>query len=192
MNQKEHDGMEKFLIVLVAVYNLALLFFSLLWLFTNSFRGFKSSLTTISQFEVNETVTYGLFFSGILGGAFYCLRSLYQRLGETFTPLETSANNLSVGLNIKTWFFWYLYRPIQGGVLALILLALLNSSLISLKDLTAESLKSYYALIAVGFLSGFGSHELIHKIQEVIQVVFAKAKIGSTNSESKVKENNNK
>ena len=32
---------------------------------------------------------------------------------------------------------------------------------------------------------------VIQKIQEVIQVVFAKAKIGNTNSESKVKENNN-
>lgn len=191
MNQKKHDGLDKFLIVLVAIYNLTIIAFSLLWLFTNSFRVFKNSLTAITELEVNETITYGLFFSGLLGGSFYCLRSLYQRLGDTFTPITQEPDNLAKSLNIKTWFFWYLYRPIQGGVLSLILLSLLNSSLISIKQLTPESLKSYYTLIAIGFLSGFGSHELIQKIQEVIQVVFAKAKIGNTNSESKVKENNN-
>lgn len=191
MIQKKHDGTEMFLIVLIALYNLAILFIALLWIFTNSFRGFKSSLSTISLLDVNETITYGLFFSGLLGGSFYCLRSLYQRLGETFTPIGNVTVTPSSGLNIKTWFFWYLYRPIQGGVLALILLSLLNSNLISVKQLTHEDLKSYFTLIALGFLSGFGSHELIQKIQEVISVVFAKAKLGGTNSEDKVKENNN-
>ncbi|MNY10785.1 hypothetical protein D3C86_1437810 [compost metagenome] len=94
------------------------------------------------------------------------------------------------GINIKTWFFWYLYRPIQGGVLALILLSLLNSNLISIKQFTPENIKSYYTLISIGFLSGFGSHELIHKIEEIIKVVFAKAKLGASNAEAKVKDNN--
>ena len=60
-------------------------------------------------------------------------------------------------LNMKPWFFWYLYRPVQGGVLALILLTLMNSQLITLQKLDAERLKSFYTLVAFGFLCGFGS-----------------------------------
>lgn len=190
MENIKHDKLDKSLIILIAIYNLALLVTSLLWLFTNSFRYFKSSLTSLTLLEVNETVTYGLFFSGILGGSFYCLRGLYQRLGEAYTPISNQEPTPNKTFNVKVWFFWYLYRPLQGGVLALILLALINSSLISIKQFTEESLKSYYTLIALGFLSGFGSHELIHKIQEIIQVLFAKSKIATTNSETKAKENN--
>ena len=190
METKKHDWLDYLLIVLVGLYNLAILFFTIIWLFTNYFLENKKLLTSISELGVNEGVTYGLFFSGLLGGSFYCLRKFYQRLGDTFTPISPDPTNIARGINIKTWFFWYLYRPIQGGVLALILLSLLNSNLISIKQFTAENIKSYYALISIGFLSGFGSHELIHKIEEIIKVLFAKAKLGSSNAESKVKENN--
>lgn len=190
MTTKKHDSVDYFLIVLVGLYNLTLLLFTIVWLFTNFFKEYKTTLSSISELEVNEGVTYGLFFSGILGGSFYCLRKFYQRLGDTFTPISPDPNNLARGINIKTWFFWYLYRPIQGGVLALILLSLLNSNLISIKQFTPENIKSYYTLISLGFLSGFGSHELIHKIEEIIKVLFAKAKLNTSNAETKVKENN--
>jgi hypothetical protein len=190
METKKHDWLDYLLIVIVGLYNLTILFFTIIWLFTNYFLENKKLLTSISELGVNEGVTYGLFFSGLLGGSFYCLRKFYQRLGDTFTPISPDPTNIARGINIKTWFFWYLYRPIQGGVLALILLSLLNSNLISIKQFTAENIKSYYALISIGFLSGFGSHELIHKIEEIIKVLFAKAKLGNSNAESKVKENN--
>lgn len=191
MKNTKHDTIDKLLIVLIALYNLGVLFISILWLFTNSFKGYKHSLSKIDHLEINETVTYGLFFAGALGGAFYCLRGLYQRLGEAYTPVNGKEPDPKGVFNVKVWFFWYFYRPIQGGVLALICLALLNSSLLSIKELNSEQLKSFYTLIAVGFLAGFGSHELIHKVQEIIQVVFAKSKVTtSSNSETKVKENN--
>lgn len=185
MTTKKHDRVDYFLIVFVGLYNLTLLIFTIVWLFTNFFKEYKTTLSSISELEVNEGVTYGLFFSGILGGSFYCLRKFYQRLGDTFTPISPDPNNLARGINIKTWFFWYLYRPIQGGVLALILLSLLNSNLISIKQFTTENIKSYYTLISIGFLAGFGSHELIHKIEEIIKVLFAKAKLNSSNAENK-------
>jgi uncharacterized membrane protein YciS (DUF1049 family) len=92
---------------------------------------------------------------------------------------------------MKPWIFWYIYRPIQGGVLALITLALINSQLITLKYFDAKNLQSFYTLIALGFLCGFGSHEVIHKIQEVIKVVFAKAMDTGSNSDKKIRENQN-
>lgn len=191
MNNK-HSGFDVFLIILVIAYNVALQAVALIWLFTNGFQGMKVSLTTIVGFEINENVTYALFLSGVLGGTFYCLRSIYQRLGEAYTPIDNKATEPTKVFNIKAWLFWYLYRPMQGGVLALIILSLVNSSLLSIKQLTPDNMKSFYTLIAVGFLAGFGSHELIHKIQELINVLFAKAKVTSTSSEDKVKENNGK
>lgn len=190
MTTKKHDWIDYLLFILVGLYNLILLLFAILWLFTNYFKEYKTTLSSVAELSVNEGVTYGLFFSGLLGGSFYCLRKFYQRLGDTFTPISLEPNNLSRGMNIKTWFFWYLYRPIQGGVLALILLSLLNSNLITIKQFTPENIKSYYTLISLGFLSGFGSHELIHKIEEIIKVIFAKAKLGASNAEAKVKDNN--
>ena len=191
MNKPKFDWIDFTLAAFVAIYNLGILFIALLWLFTNVFEGYKGSLGNVADLEINEKVTYSLFLAGALGGAFYCLRALYQRIGDTFTPHNVDPNSLARGLNIKPWFFWYLYRPIQGGVLALILLSLVNANLITTKQFTAESIKSYFVLIAIGFISGFGSHELIHKIQELIQVLFAKSKIGSSNAEAKNKENNN-
>jgi hypothetical protein len=176
------------LVVFAAIYNLAVLAIALLWLFTNKFSTTKASLTNLEMFDVNENVTYGLFLSGALGGAFYCLRALYQRLGQTFTPVEGKPKKTS-NMNMVVWIFWYLYRPIQGGVLALVLLILTKGSLMSIDTANEFTLKSYYALIGLGFLSGFGAHEVIHKIQELIQVLFAKSKFKPSNSKEKVKEN---
>ena len=192
METNKHDNLDKLLIFGAIIFNLAILTISLLWLFTNSFYAVKSRLSVLQAFEVNETITYGLFFSGMLGGSFYCLRAIYQRLGEAYTPVDGEATKPTVILNIKVWLFWYLYRPFQGGVLALILLTLINSNLMTIKTLDGETLKSFYGLVAVGFLAGFGSHELIHKIQEIIMVVFAKSKIKGTTSKEKVEENNGK
>lgn len=191
MENSKHDKFDIALISLVVMYNLALQGITALWIFTNAFGDFKKNLTEIVDFQVNEKITYGLFFSGVLGGSFYCLRAIYQRLGEAYTPVNSISNPKQV-FNIRVWFFWFLYRPLQGGVLALVILSLLNGNLLSIKQLTADNIKPFYGMVAVGFLAGFGSHELIHKIQELIQVLFAKGKIGSSTSEDKVKENNGK
>jgi hypothetical protein len=172
------------------MYELILLLFSTLWLFTNNFSGIKNGLGNLEHIGVNETVTYGLFFSGVLGGSFYCLRAMYQRLGEAYTPIGANKTAPKDTLAIKVWLFWYFYRPIQGGVLALILMALVKSNLLVLQELTEDNFKSFYVLIALGFMAGFGSHEVIHKIYEIIKVVFAKSDIKASTSEDKVKENN--
>jgi hypothetical protein len=185
---KKEKTLEIVLIVVAAFYNLLVLGISLLWIFTNLFSTTKSNLGQLKLFEVNENVTYGLFLAGTLGGAFYCLRALYQRIGETYTPID-GVKSETPTMNMKVWIFWYLYRPIQGGVLALILLVLVKSSLLRIENSPDLNLKSYYIMIGLGFLSGFGAHDVIHKIQELIQVVFAKSRINSSDSKQKIKEN---
>ncbi|MCT4615712.1 MAG: hypothetical protein N4A49_12645 [Marinifilaceae bacterium] len=180
---------ELYLIIVAASYNLIILIISLLWIFTNSFSSIKSKLTIISNFNVNENVTYGMFLAGALGGSFYCLKALYQRIGETFTPVARENAEMGENMNMKAWIFWYLYRPIQAGVLALILLVFMKSNLINLGGNEDFDISHFYTLIGFGFLAGFGSHELIHKIIELIQVIFAKSNLKPNNSKDKIKEN---
>lgn len=189
-NNTRHDLKDKILITIVILYNATLLIMAMLWLFTDSFLYVKLSLSEKNYMGLNEKVTYGLFMAGVLGGTFYCLRSLYQRLGEAYTPIGNKEAEPNKVLNIKVWFFWYLFRPLQGGVLALVLLSLINSHLLVVQKLDENSISSFYTQIAVGFLAGLGSHELIHKIEEIIKVIFAKSKLTGSNSEKKVKENN--
>lgn len=186
----KHTLFDKILIATVILLNLFLLIFSALFLFTNFLKGFKASLGLIDHMGINELVTYGLFLSGVLGGSFYSLRGMYQRLGDAYSPINGIEPKPNKTLNIKVWLFWFLFRPIQGGILALVLLALLKSDLLVIDQLNSEKTKSFYFLIALGFIAGFGSHEVIHKIDELIKVIFAKSKIKATNSEDKVKENN--
>ena len=175
------------LTILMAAYNLGVLVISILWIFTNKFSAWKNSLGQLSTFDVNENVTYGLFLAGALGGSFYCLRAIYQRLADTFTPLDDAKTKTP--MNMKVWSFWYLYRPLEGGVLALILLVLTKSNLLQIQNSQSVDVSSYYTLIGLGFLAGFGAHEVIHKILEIISVIFAKSKIRATDSNEKAKEN---
>jgi hypothetical protein len=190
LKMKKISCFDLILTIIVALYNLGLMFFSLIWIFTNQFKSVKDNLQPLQNFEINENVTFSLFLAGVLGGSFYCLRALYERLGQNFTPVIDEHKTDVDTFNIKVWFFWYLYRPIQGAVLALIILTLINCNLFSQSELDAESMKSYYTLVSVGFLCGFGSHEVMHKIQEIIKVTFAKSIKTGSSSEQKVKENN--
>lgn len=189
----KHDRLDKTLIITVIAVNLTITILSLLWLFTEAFLVFKLTLKDPNQFGLNEKATYGLFAAGALGGASYCLRALYQRLGDAYTrDYQGKEVDPTKILNIKVWFFWYLYRPLQGGIVALVLLALVNSNFLVTEHLSAASISSFYTHIALGFIAGFGTHELIQKIEEIIRVVFAKSAKPAATSEDKIKENEGK
>lgn len=188
----KHDKLDKFLIIIAILVNLALAVITLLWLFTDAFLHFKMQLKTSNYFGLDEKATYALFAAGVLGGSFYCLRAMYQRLGEGYTPVNGNVADPTKILNIKVWFYWYLYRPLQGGILALILLALINSHFLVTDNVNEKTISSFYTHVALGFLAGFGTHELIHKIEELIRVLFAKSRSTGSTSADKVKENEGK
>jgi hypothetical protein len=193
MSRKDHTLLDFFLIGFIALYELAILIFTLLWLFTNTFVSVKSSLSVVEPLGINEHVTYGWLFAGAMGGAFYCLRALYHRLGRAYTPIDSGVD-ISPGdvLNVRTWLIWYLYRPLEGGILSLVLLCLIKSDMLVVGALSTKEMSSYYVLISLGFIAGLGSHELMHKIQEIIQVVFARSMETGSDSNKKVKENEGK
>lgn len=185
-----HRWYDFVLIAVVSAYELGIVLFSLLWLFTNVFQGWKSGFAVVGSSGINEEVSYGLFLSGALGGAFYCLRTLYQRLADAYTPaLGPDGKTPLEQLNVRVWALWYFYRPIQGGALALILLCLVKSHLLVVPELKSENeVSSFFVFVALGFIAGLGTHELIHKILEIIGVIFARSNIKVSTSKDKVRE----
>lgn len=177
MNTQKHTGWDLVILVCIAAYELSICVFTLLWLFTDRLNIRPGVNDVVFDGGPKLTVTYGLFMAGALGGAFYCLRGLYQRLADAYNPAngQPPANPTQV-LNVRVWSLWYLYRPLQGGALALILLCLINSKLLQLGTGDVD-MTSYYVYVALGFLTGVGSHQVMAKIEELIAVMFSKATV---------------
>ncbi len=178
----KHTKIDFLLIFVVIIYNLSLALFAFLWLFTGYLHQIKIDVftDTSNNFLNVQEKLFSFFVSGVLGGAFYCLRALYKRLSDAYTPENLiSKENLpdpTLILNIKVWLFWYLYRPIQSGILSIVVICLFNSGFISINNIDADSISKLYFQVGVGFLIGFGTHDVINKIEEIIKVIFANAK----------------
>lgn len=176
----QHTGWDIFLTILVVVYNLLFVFYALAWLFGPLLDDHKKWFLG-NRFDPNgaEYALSCLFFAGAIGGSFYCLRSIYERLSDAYTrnpvfskvPAGTSPTDV---FNIKVWLFWYFFRPIQSAVVAVVVICLFNQGLLNIGSATAEKSSSIYFQIGLGFLIGFGTHEVLGKIEEVIQVLFAR------------------
>lgn len=186
-NKVLHSKWEIGLIALVVIYEISFVFYSLLWIFGPQLEECKQWILGVKYSrESPEYALSCLFFAGAIGGAFYCLRSIYQRLSDAYTP-NARYSRVPAGtdpktvFNIKVWFFWYFYRPIQSGVLAIVVICLFNQGLINFGSASAEKSGTIYFQIGLGFLIGFGTHQVLDKIEEVIGVLFAK-KAGSNNT----------
>ena len=185
---KRHTNFDIGLIIFIAIYNLGIIATSLFWLFTTVLDSNKESIFgEITNDNILVQFSY-FFFAGLIGGAFYCLRALYQRLSDAYTPQHIDKvedlPDPTIVFNVRVWLFWYIYRPLQGGVLAVILICLFNQGLIGLNGLESENISSIYFQVGIGFLVGFGTHEVINKVEEVIKVLFSK----SSKKQSKPKE----
>jgi len=136
-------------------------------------------------------LSFSVFNAGILGGAFYAARGMYRRLTSDGTKRTVEFEDR---FDIKVWFFWYLFRPIQGGILAVIILSLLNAGFVGFSNVNEPNVQSLYFQISLGFLVGYGTHEVLKKIDEIIKVTFSTAKNNEQadvikESKSKIAEN---
>lgn len=172
------------LIILIAFCNLAFILFGISSLFTNIFDTFKQYILSDNKIY---SIIFHVFIAGLIGGASYSLRALYQNIGHSVTPINQKYYR---PLNIKVWFLWYFYRPLQGAVLAAIMICLFQHGFISLNTTNIETTESLYFQVGIGFLVGFGAHEVMGKIEEIIKVIFAKSnKKTNENSQDKVVSN---
>ncbi|MCG8238784.1 hypothetical protein [Tenacibaculum finnmarkense] len=194
---KKHTNFDIGLIIFIAIYNLGIIAFSLAWIFTKLLEKSKESIFgELNDENILIQFSY-FFFSGLIGGAFYCLRALYQRLSDAYTPQYIdNVEDLpdpNIIFNVRVWLLWYLYRPIQGGILAIIIVCLFNQGLIGLNGLEPENISSIFFQVGIGFLVGFGTHEVINKVEEVIRVLFSKSSKNQSKpreeTQKKIKEN---
>lgn len=193
----KHTKFDIGLIVFTVLYNLFITAFALLWLFTTVLNCSKIALFgALTNDNILMQFSY-LFFAGAIGGSFYCLRSLYQRLADAYTPQNINKTDdlpdPTQILNIRVWFYWFFYRPLQGGILAVVLVCLFAQGLLGLNGVESKNINSIYFQVGIGFLVGFGTSEVINKIEEVINVLFAKSSKTQANaretSQNKIKEN---
>jgi magnesium-transporting ATPase (P-type) len=190
MNQ--HTTKDKILLVIIIFYNALIVLFSILWLFSARLDEFKIWLLGSANKETTEYILFSFFYSGVLGGSFYCLRGIYERLSDAYTAkIETKEKKHPKEIfNPSVWLFWYLYRPIQSGILAIVIICLFNQGLFDIKTTNAENTGSLYFQIGIGFLIGFGTHEVICKLEELIRVLFARSsnsKPGNSDDKSREK-----
>ena len=171
------------LIIIILIYNMLLTLISLIYNFTILYDNYKIIL--FGESEIFLLVSK-VFMAGIIGGSFYTMRALYQRVGYSQTP--TTSEHFTK-INIKAWFIWYLYRPIQSGILAAITVCLFDQGILYLNG-NGLDMNSLYFQVAIGFLVGFGAHEVIQKVEEIIKVIFSKSNKGQNkNSKDRVIEN---
>ena len=176
---KNLDKIEFGIIFLIGIYYLLLFYFVGIWLFENAFE-------EINVIMLPKKIVLIIFCSGITGGAFYGTRSLYRNIGYLQTPLTKDYN---YNTNFKAWFLWYIFRPIQGGILSVVVFCLFKQGILTL---SLNDDNSFYFQIGLGFLIGFGAHEVMQKIEEIIKVLFAKNSNHKSSPLDKVNDNNNK
>jgi hypothetical protein len=112
-------------------------------------------------------LTLVVYLGGTVGSSFYAIRRLYRRM----IPSNKKGGNLE-HFDIKCSFFWFLIRPIQGGVLSLIILSLFYAGFIGI---TADNAKQdpLYFPVSLGFLVGYGMHRVLPKIDQIIDILFS-------------------
>ncbi|SFE79549.1 hypothetical protein SAMN05216378_4101 [Paenibacillus catalpae] len=117
---------------------------------------------------------FNVFVAGVLGSSIYGLRRIYTKLTK---PVDTTNKELSDSFRIKLWLSTFVYKPLMGGALSIMTLALLNAGFMSLSQgegitSTAVSIQALYFQIGFGFLVGFGSNEVIKKVDQIIAFTF--------------------
>ncbi|AST96541.1 Uncharacterised protein [Niallia circulans] len=136
-------------------------------------------------------LSFSVFVAGLLGGAFYAARGLYRRLTSDGTQRTVEFEDR---FDVKVWLFWYFFRPLQGGVLAVIILSLLNAGFVGFSNVNEPDPQSLYFQISLGFLVGYGTHDVLKKIDEIIKVTFSTSKKNDSmnvikESKDKIREN---
>lgn len=171
----KHTLNQKILTSIAVIYNFGLSIIAILWLMTNKMDGSKQWLFGAKSCDPKypQILLFSFFFAGMLGGAIYGLRSVYLRLAKAYNPDNGPEIDPRKIFNIEVWLYWYLYRPFQSGIIAVIIFALFKEGILILQVGKTEQHSSIFFQLGLGFLIGFGSSDVFDKIKEVTEVIFA-------------------
>ncbi|AFH65851.1 hypothetical protein ACVNS2_34635 [Paenibacillus caseinilyticus] len=136
-------------------YRIALLGYLLAWFagsFITAVSVYSGAIARLMGGEfpvIEEYVYYAL--AGAIGGTLYALRLLHEYY-----------DNLN-----ERWIVWYLLRPINCAVAAVMTIILFNSGILLLT--TGETME---ARIGIAFLVGFGYGKLMDKLRMLTETLF--------------------
>lgn len=109
-----------------------------------------------------KTITYA-FFAGVLGSVMYAFRGFYQSI--------TEPENSPKAFNFK-WIFWYLIRPIAGGVFGFVVYAFARAQLVAFGLTTNISEQNNLMFFSLSFLAGFGFHDFAEYLSRKVKNLF--------------------
>ena len=95
--------------------------------------------------------------SGVVGSALHALQSFSVYLGKRRFYLS--------------WTLWYLYRPLIGGILGLLLYFVIRAGLMG----AANDAVSPYGVVAYGGLAGLFAKQAVEKLAELFATLFRTA-----------------
>ncbi len=145
---------------LMVVSIVAILF--LFWSWNNDI----FSVLQIHDKTAFKTIAY-TFFAGVLGSIIYAFRGFYQSIAEPENSPKT--------FNFK-WIFWYLIRPLAGGVFGFAAYAFIRAELVAFGLTTNISEQNNLMFFSTSFLAGFGFHDFAEYLSEKVKKVFSEKK----------------
>lgn len=109
-----------------------------------------------------KTFSY-VFFAGVLGSVIYAFRGFYQSIAEP--------RNSPKAFNFK-WIFWYLIRPIAGGIFGFVVYALARAELVAFGLTSNISEQNNLMFFGTSFFAGFGFHEFAEYLNRKVKGLF--------------------
>jgi len=105
-----------------------------------------------------QTAIYVLCAGG-LGSTTYCIRAFYYyTIKDDFL--------------FETYFWWYVFRPLSGIILAVAAFALTKGGVVVFGGSSASTSASNYALFGMAYLAGFGTEQVLERLRVASKAVF--------------------
>ena len=165
-NEKNNTGLAKRIsFYTVAVAFICIFIFGYIIADGPPFRLFLETEAPNSNMEAYHRL--GLFllvlFSGAFGGCLYNFRGIKKHLED----------NDFVGRYTQS----YLLRPISAAMCGVFVFFLVLSGVLVMSvgdaDLHSKKVKSIMLYVAISMLAGYGSHEFLKKVKDIMKTVFA-------------------
>lgn len=145
-------------LMVISIASILMLF----WIWNNDI----FAILQIQDRTAFKTIAY-TFFAGVLGSVIYAFRGFYQSIAEP--------ENSPKAFNFK-WIFWYLIRPIAGGIFGFIVYALVRSELVAFGLTSKISEQNNLMFFGTSFLAGFGFHDFAEYLSSKVKKLFNEKK----------------
>ncbi len=111
-----------------------------------------------SRLPLLQSAAY-VICAGGLGSTTYCIRAFYYY-------------TIKHDFLFDTYFWWYLFRPIFGAILAVAAFCLTKGGIAAFGGGTASSGGTNFALFGMGYLAGFGSEQVVERLRLASKAAF--------------------